>query len=80
MAVLKVKDSQGRWIIAEDPAAIKYTKTQTLSESQQQTARSNIGAMASDKINVTSTDVGKLVTIDDNGNLQAAVIAVGGSF
>ena len=80
MATLKIKDEQGRWIIAEDPAAIKYTRTQNISQTQQQTARENIGAMAKDKITTTAADAGKIVTVDENGNLHAAVIAIGGSF
>jgi hypothetical protein len=43
MATLKMKDEQGRWIISEDPTAVKYTKTQNLTEEQKRIARENIG-------------------------------------
>ena len=48
MATLKMKDAQGRWVISEDPTAVKYIKSQTLTNSQRQIAQANMGISSTD--------------------------------
>ena len=58
MATFKIKDSAGNWIIPEDPTAVKYTRTQNLSDSQKQTARDNIGAVSQEYVDNAVANAG----------------------
>ena len=82
MATLKFKDANGNWVIPEDPTAVKYTKSQSLSNEQKRIARENIGAAAVGQgiPSFSPQDSGKLVIINEAGQLQAVEIAVSGAF
>ena len=83
MAILKIKDEQGRWIIPQDPTSIKYTQSQTLTNEQKRVARENIGAAAVGEgggQSFSPEDSGKLVVVNEEGQLEAMEIAVSGAF
>ena len=84
MAKLKTKREDGQWEFVTDPTAIKFTHKQNLSKQQKQNVCETIEAVSIDvlntKVSTSASDYGMLVMVDANGNLQAATIAVGGSF
>ena len=49
MAIFKYKNADGTWETVESPGAVKYTE-QSLSETEQQIARDNIGAYVEEEV------------------------------
>jgi hypothetical protein len=83
MATLKIKDANGKWIFPEDPTAIKYTRQQSLTDEQKRVARENICAAAVGEgggQSFSPEDSGKLVVVNEEGQLEAMEIAVSGAF